>query len=184
MAEINWNEQDLDKYNFAVKPGAPDYDEQIVECTLEQHIQQAKAFRSWDWDKYGTTGELGPEHFEMMDDGISQMEQELVGGEFNETFDRLSDDQVISTARSWLVNLTANDNEVARKMGMTDEQIDEFRAKIADLGRTVEDERKATWAKEKDRVKSASEDLLKILGPSAKLFILHPPKPPTGSDKN
>ena len=184
MTEINWNEQDLDKYNFVVKPGTADYDEQVVEFSLEQHIQQAKAFRAWEWDRYGTTGELGPAHFEMMDDDISQIEEELEHGEFRETFDRLSDDQVISTARSWLVNLTANNNEVARQMGMTDKQIEGFRKSIANMEKTVEDEKKAIWMKEKDRVNKASADLLKKLGPSSKPFVLHPPKLPTDSDKN
>lgn len=104
--------------------------------------------------------------------------------DFNEQFNRLSDDQVISTARAWLVNLTANNNEDARKMGMSDEQIEGFRQSIAKMEKAVEDEKKAIWARDKDRVTDAAEILLKKLGPSSKPFVFHPPKPPGDSDRN
>lgn len=184
MTEHNWKEQDLDKYGFAVKPGTPDYDELVCEFTLEQHIQQSKAFRAWEWDRYGTTGELRPEYFEMADDNIREMEDELANGEFNEDFNKLSDADVLYTARSWLVNLTANDNADARVMGISDEQISEFRAKLAAMEKAVEEEKKAIYKQEKDRVNKASAELLKKLGPSAKPFMSHPPKPPTGGDNN
>jgi hypothetical protein len=184
MTEHDWQQQDLDKYDFAVKPGTPDYEERVAELTLQQQIQQSKAFRAYFWDRYGTTGELGPDYFQIADDDIRQMEDELANGEFRREFDQLSDDEVLLTARSWLVNLTANDNEQARLMGFSDEYLEDYRAKIAAMEKAVEEEKKAIWRAEKGRVNKAAETLLKKLGPSSKPFLFQPPKPPGDADTN
>lgn len=184
MTEPIWNEENIAQYNFVVKPGAPDYEERVCEFTLEDHIQQAKAFRAWEWDRYGTTGELGPEYFEMSDDNIRDMEEELHDRDFNENFDKLSDEDVLYTARTWLINLTANGNENARKMGFGEENIDAFRENIAAMEKAVEEEKKAIYKQEKDRVNKASAELLKKLGPTSKPFMSHRPKPLSDGDNN
>lgn len=184
MTENYWEEQDLDKYNFAVRPGTPDYDERVCELTLEQQIQQSKAFRAYTYDRYGTDGELTERHYEMMDDEIREMEDELENGEFRREFDQLSDEELLYTARSWLVNLTANNNADARLMGFDDEQIEQLRAKIASMEKAVEEEKKVIYKQEKERVNRASAELLKKLGPSSKPFIFAPIKKPGDADSN
>lgn len=184
MTDQNWKDEYYDNYNFVVKPGTPDHDERVCEFTLEDHIQQAKAWRACTFDRYGTDGALTERHYEMMDDDIRDMEEELANRDFNEAFDQLSDDEALYTARSWLINLTANDNEIARKMGFDDEQIEQFRASIAQFDTACEDEKKAIWNEQKDRVNKASTDLLNKLGPSSKPFIFTPIKKPGDADTN
>ncbi|HMT09939.1 MAG TPA: hypothetical protein PKA82_18280 [Pyrinomonadaceae bacterium] len=184
MSQVDWTGEDLEKYNFAVKPGSPDYDEQVCEFTLEQHIQQSKAFRAWHWDRYGVTGELDERFFEMADDDIAQMEEELNNRGFNEAFDQASDEDVIYTARTWLINLTANGNEDARKLGFDDAFIDDFRAKLDAMEKAVENEKKAIFNAEKDRINRASAEFLKRLGPTSKPFLSHGPKPQGPGDLN
>jgi hypothetical protein len=152
----------------------------VCEFTLEQQIQQAKAWRAWTFDRYGTDGELTEKHYEMMDDEIADLEEELD----NEAFDRLSDDEVLYTARQFLVNLTANDKEHARLMRITDEQIEKLRASATAFDKACEDEKKALWEERKDHVTKASADLLKNLGPSSKPYILTPTKKPGDADLN
>ena len=124
MTDQNWKDESYDNYNFVVKPGTPDRDDGSANSLSKIISQQAKAWRACTFDRYGTDGALTEKHYEMMDDDIRDMEEELANRDFNEAFDQLSDDEALYTARSWLINLTANNNEIARKMGFDDEQID------------------------------------------------------------
>ena len=184
MSEMEWTSEDLDKYNFVAKPGTRDYDEQVCEFTLEQHIQQSKAFRAWQWDRYGITEDLTAGYYEMLDDGIADMVDEFENAEFNEEFNKLPDEDVIFTARTWLINLTANGNEDARKLGFDDAYIEEFRQKLHEMEKAVENEKKAIFNQEKDRINKASADLIKKLGPTSKPFLSHGPKPMGPGDLN
>lgn len=185
MADIDWKDPELlEKYNFVKKPGAPDYMDGLADWTKEQHLQQKKAFRSYFWDRYGITEHMTAEIYEMMDEEIAEMEEEIEDRKFDEAFDALYDDDVLYTARSWLVNLTANNNEIARKMGYGDEEIESFRKTINDLEESVEAEKKALWAEKKDRVTDAAAKFLNKLGPTSKPPIIIPFKNPAGGDNN
>ena len=185
MSETNWKDSEiLAKYNFVVIPGSPDYDERVCELTDEQHLQQMKAFRAYDWDRYGVTGELDSEYFRMSDEGIEDLEEEIENREFNQAFDAMTEDQIVYTARTWLINMTANDNEVARKMGYGDEEIESFRRTINALEESVDACKKETEAAHRGAVRRASADLLNKLGPSSTPFLFDRPKPPTDAENN
>jgi hypothetical protein len=179
-------QQDIEKYGLLVHPYADDDAGTARSFTFEQSIRQSKALRSYFWDTCGTTGRIPAEWFELRDKEIADMEKALEQKRaFEERFGALSDENLLGIARSWLVTLTAEDNNAtARKLGVTDEYIENLRAHIADLEKAVEDEKKAIWKQQKDVVAEASKDLLDKLGPSSKPFILTPPKKPGDADAN
>jgi len=84
---------------------------------------------------------------------------------FDEQMRAMSDNELLTTMRKTRDDLLADEGKLARRLGMSDEYLDEINAGIDRMEKAIEDERRATKLVEatKQKLEAAADEYLRAL---------------------